>query len=78
MADVCAFLASDDSRYITGSCVEVTGKDIIVFLLASLTREMRTKLEIFSLLIHELCDFLSLFVGPRFLKPTVCSLIHVD
>ncbi|XP_012693063.2 estradiol 17-beta-dehydrogenase 8 [Clupea harengus] len=25
VADVCAFLASDDSRYITGSCIEVTG-----------------------------------------------------
>lgn len=32
VADVCAFLASDDSRYITGSCIEVTGKDIIVSL----------------------------------------------
>ncbi|KAJ8273742.1 hypothetical protein GJAV_G00105030 [Gymnothorax javanicus] len=25
VADVCAFLASDDSRYITGVCIEVTG-----------------------------------------------------
>lgn len=25
VADVCAFLASDDSSYITGSCIEVTG-----------------------------------------------------
>ncbi|XP_041932478.1 estradiol 17-beta-dehydrogenase 8 isoform X2 [Alosa sapidissima] len=25
VADVCAFLASDDSLYITGSCIEVTG-----------------------------------------------------
>ncbi|XP_063041636.1 estradiol 17-beta-dehydrogenase 8 [Engraulis encrasicolus] len=25
VADVCAFLASDDSSYVTGSCIEVTG-----------------------------------------------------
>lgn len=25
VADVCAFLASDDSRYITGASIEVTG-----------------------------------------------------
>lgn len=28
VADVCAFLASDDSRYITGARIEVTGTEI--------------------------------------------------
>lgn len=31
VADVCAFLASDDSRYVTGASIEVTGRAASVF-----------------------------------------------